>query len=97
MTESRLQQTIIRFLKDHGCYVIKTKPQPGIPVGCPDIIGLYMDQWLAIEVKKSAKAADRPGQKPTREFLRQNNYFVYRADPENWAEIKEELIAKFFL
>lgn len=96
MTESRLQHLIIGFLKDKGAYVIKTKPQPGIPVGCPDVIALYLDQWLAIEVKKDPKAPDRPGQKPTREFLRKNNYFVYRADPENWPTIKTELDDKFF-
>lgn len=96
MTESRLQHLIIGFLKDNGCYVIKTRPQPGIPVGCPDIIGLYKDKWLAIEVKKSPKAPFRAGQEATLEFLGKNNIFVFVAHPENWPEIKTHLSKRFF-
>lgn len=95
--EGALQKKIIKWLKENGAYVIKTKPQPGTPVGCPDVIALYLDQWAALEVKKAANAKDQPGQKATQAFLRKNNYFVYRVHPDNWPEIKQELADKFFL
>lgn len=94
--EAKLQKKIIEWLKANGVYIIKTRVLPGVPVGCPDIIGLYKDRWLTIEVKRAYNAPFRPGQKPTIEHLRKGNDFVYVAHPDNWAEIKDE-IAKHFL
>lgn len=96
MTESRLQHLIVGWLKDQGAYVIKTKPQPGVPVGCPDIIGLYKSKWLAIEVKRSAKAPYRVGQEATLKHLNSQNWWVFTANPESWPEIKRTLAELFF-
>lgn len=95
MTEAELQTQIIKWLKDRGCYVIKTRVLPGVPVGCPDIIALCGDKWLAIEVKKSAKAPFRPGQQATLQHLKKSNTFVYVAHPENWPIIRDEIVAQF--
>ena len=94
--ESKLQSTIISWLKLNGVYVIKTRPGAGTPVGCPDIVGLYRDKWLVIEVKASATAPFQAGQKQTLQRLRDGNPFVYVAYPENWALVKEELLVEFF-
>ena len=94
--EAKLQKKIIDWLKANGVYIIKTRVLPGVPVGCPDIIGLYQNKWLAIEVKRASNAPFRPGQKATLEHLKKDNQFVYVAYPENWDEIKYE-IAKHFL
>lgn len=94
--EARLQGNIIRWLKSKGAYVIKTKPGPGIPTGCPDIIFLFEGVWGAIEVKSSKTAKFQPGQKPTLKRLDLWNPFVYVAYPENWPKIKAELVARFF-
>lgn len=97
MTENQLQKIIIKFLKDGGCYVIKTKPQPGTPVGCPDIIALNprMGSWAVVEVKSSDKAPFRPGQEATLDFLRRGCKFVYAANPQNWPAIRQELTDEF--
>lgn len=96
MTEVKLQSKIISWLKDNGCYVIKTRVLPGVPVGCPDIIALYKDRWLAIEVKADDKAKFRVGQKATLSHLRNTNKFVYVAYPKNWDSIRDEIVAQFF-
>ncbi len=63
--ESKTQQKLVKYLKGKGCYVIKTKPGPGTPVGCPDVIALYKNFWGAFEVKASETSPFRPLQKDT--------------------------------
>ena len=92
MTESQLQTKIIKYLKDKGCYVIKTKPGVGTPVGCPDIIALCGGLWLALEVKGSATAKYRPLQETTLEMLDGWSY-AKTVFPANWWEIKADLDA----
>jgi hypothetical protein len=94
--EAKLQKKIIDWLKANGVYVIKTRVLPGVPVGCPDIIGLYLDTWLAIEVKAKPKAPFRPGQQATLQHLKKSNTFVYVVNPENWDSIKDEIVTQFF-
>lgn len=94
--EAKLQTKIIKFLKDKGAYVIKTKPQPGTPVGCPDIIFLYEGSWGAIEVKASERAPYRQGQEATLGRFMEWTPFVYTAHPDNWDQIRLELLYRFF-
>lgn len=93
--EAKLQKTIIDWLRANGVYVVKTRVLPGVPVGCPDIIGLYKDRWLVIEVKKSSTAPFRPGQQPTLQRLKTGNRWVYVAHPDNWELVKQEIVAQF--
>lgn len=91
MTEAQLQTKIVAWLKAKGVYVIKTKPGPGVPVGCPDIIGLMPGGgWVALEVKASAKARFQALQKQTIEKLN-GMYYSVAVYPENWDTIKKEL------
>lgn len=69
--EAKTQQRLIKYLKWKGCYVIKTKPGPGTPVGCPDVIALFEGWWGAFEVKGSAKSPFKPLQKETLDMLDQ--------------------------
>lgn len=94
--EAKLQKKILEWLRANGVYCIKTRVLPGVPVGCPDIIGLYQNRWLAIEVKASAKASFRPGQRITLDRLGIDNEFVYVAYPENWEETKQAIARNFF-
>lgn len=90
MSESKLQSEIIRYLKQKGCYVIKTKPGPGIPTGCPDIIFLLDGFWGALEVKASPMAGYQPLQMET--LLRFNEWsWARRVDPKSWPDAKREL------
>lgn len=91
-TESRLQATIRTYLKDKGCYVLKTRPDArgGAPVGCPDIFFFLEGFWGAIEVKDSPEARYQPLQEVT--LLRLNNWsWAKRVDPTNWLEVRAEL------
>lgn len=94
--ESKLQSEIIKFLKTKGAYVVKTRPGPGVPVGCPDIIFLYEGAWGVIEVKASAKSSFQPGQKITLDKLAEWSPFVFIVHPDNWKFIQEALIKLFF-
>ena len=94
--EKKLQSEIISWLKANGVYVIKTRVLPGVPVGCPDIIGLYQDRWVAIEVKAATNAPFRTGQQATLQHLKKHNKFVYVANPTNWPLVKDEIAAHFF-
>lgn len=94
--EKKLQGEIIEYLERSGAYVLKTKPGGGIPVGCPDIIALYKDRYIAIEVKESSTASYQPGQKYTLRKLSEGNPYVFVAFPENWEAIRSKLQAFFF-
>lgn len=94
--EKKLQSEIIKFLKEHKAYVIKTQAGPGTPVGCPDIIFLFEGAWGAIEVKAARDSKYRVGQQATLGHLGKWSPFVWTAYPENWPEIKDFLIRHFF-
>jgi Holliday junction resolvase len=90
MSEASLQSAIVKYLKEKGCYVIKTRAGVGTPDGCPDIIALCGGLWFAIEVKASSTAKYQPLQKDTLEKLDSWSWakVVY---PENWRAVKAEL------
>ena len=88
--EAKTQGQLIKYLKSKGCYVIKTKPGPGTPVGCPDIIFLFEGFWGAIECKASKLAKFQPLQKET--IAKLDNWSYARvAYPANVHEIIDEL------
>lgn len=93
--EKKLQAEIIKWLRTSGCYVIKTKPGPGTPVGCPDIVFLH-NKWGVIECKADEKSKMQPGQPQTLEFLRGFSNHVYKVWPGNWPEVKALLQRDFF-
>lgn len=76
--------------------MVKTKPGPGTPVGCPDILFLYEGAWGALEVKSSKAAKWQPGQEATLKRLSAWSPFVWKVYPENWPEVKTELSNRFF-
>jgi Holliday junction resolvase len=63
--EGKTQAQLIKFLKSKGCFVLKTRPGPGVPTGCPDVIFMLEGFWGAIEVKADSKSPYRPLQKET--------------------------------
>lgn len=63
--EAKVQSQLIKYLRSKGAYVIKTKPGPGTPVGCPDVIALYEGFWSAFECKAYANSPFQPLQKET--------------------------------
>jgi Holliday junction resolvase len=93
--EAKLQRKIISFLKENRCYVIKTRPQPGVPVGCPDIVALKGEKWLVIEVKALPASPFQNGQEATLKHLKSMNKHVYAANTENWPILKDILLAQF--
>jgi Holliday junction resolvase len=67
--ESQVQKRLIKYLKGKGCYVIKTKPGLGTPVGCPDVWAFLEGWWGAFECKATEKSPFQPLQKETIEKL----------------------------
>lgn len=93
--ERKLERQAVKWLKEQGAYVVKLSG-PGVPAGAPDRLFVYGAKWAAIEFKSSPTASYRPGQRETLDFLRRGNRFVYAAYPENWEEVKQDLIDNFF-
>lgn len=67
--EAKVQKRLITFLKGKGCYVIKTKPGPGVPKGCPDVWAFYEGWWGAFECKAYPNSPYQSLQKETLEKL----------------------------
>lgn len=88
--EAETQKQLITFLKSKGCYVIKTKPGPGTPVGCPDVLALHEGFWGAFECKGSEKARFQPLQKETLAKLNDWSYATV-VHPGNFEQIVAEL------
>jgi Holliday junction resolvase len=63
--EAEIQSKLIKYLKSKGCYVLKTKPGTGIPVGCPDVFAFHEGFWCAFEVKANKRSKFQPLQKET--------------------------------
>lgn len=90
--EARVQEKLVQYLKRKGCYVIKTKPGPGVPVGCPDVVALYEGFWAAFEVKARANAPFQPLQRETLALLDEWSY-ARVVFPENFDRVISELEA----
>lgn len=90
MSESKLQAEIIKYLESRGCYVIKTRPGAGVPLGCPDIIFMKEGFWGAVEVKRSPMASYQPLQEATLDLL-DGWSWAKRVDSTVWHIIKQEL------
>lgn len=88
--ESAFQAKVIQWLKEQGCYVIKNTANPGVPLGCPDVVFFKGKFYGFLEVKPSRSARFRPLQKETVAKLDDWGWakVVY---PENFESIKEEL------
>lgn len=88
--ESKLQSKFIKYLKSNGCYVIKTTPGPGVPVGCLDVFFVKEGFWGVVEVKAYKGAPFRPLQKET--FVKLNDWSWARIlYPENYDSVIAEL------
>ena len=94
--ESKIEYKAVQELLELGAWVTKLNAAPGVPLGAPDRMFVYGEKWAVIEFKRDAKAPFRIGQKIQLDRLKKMNPFVYVVYPENWEEVKAELIAKFF-
>ncbi len=90
MLERDYQKKLVKKLKDifPGCYVIKNDAQ--LKQGIPDLLVLYHDKWIALEVKQSETASHRPNQDYNVERMNDMSYaaFIY---PENEEKIFSEM------
>ena len=62
MLERDYQKKLVKKLKEKfpGCIVMKNDAQ--LKQGIPDLLILYKDKWVALEVKNSEKAHHQPNQ-----------------------------------
>lgn len=88
--EGNLKKQIVKFLKSKGCKIRINQQNATTSLGFPDLTFYYEGFYGMIEVKKSAKAKWRPGQKENIEFY-DNWSWARGIYPENWEEVKKEL------
>lgn len=90
--ENKYQQGLVKRISQclPGCLILKN--DPNYLQGIPDLLVLYRDLWVMLEVKASKSAPVRPNQKLYVKKLDDMGFarFVY---PENEEEILEEIIS----
>lgn len=88
--EATLQDSFIKWLKQHGCKAWKNKQDATTPIGRPDVVFFKEGFWGWAEMKKAKNAKKRPGQDENVKWAKENSWgeFVY---PENYEAIKKEL------
>ena len=90
--ENKYQQGLIKRISQclPGCLILKN--DPNYLQGVPDLLVLYRDLWVMLEVKASKSAPVRPNQKLYIERLNDMGFarFVY---PENEEEILKEIVS----
>ena len=90
MLERDYQKKLVKNLKERftGCYVIKNDAQ--LKQGIPDLLVLYSDKWVALEVKNSSTAHHQPNQDLNVKRMNNMSYasFIY---PENEEAVFKEL------
>lgn len=90
MRESEFQKEVIEDLKERleGCVVIKTDPR--YIQGLPDLLILWNDLWVALEVKRSEKASLQPNQRWWVDHLNEMSYASI-ITPETKEEVLDEI------
>lgn len=90
MRESQFQAQLIKKLNKMLPGIIILKNDPNYIQGIPDLILLYKNRWVALEVKRSATASVRPNQAHYVRTMHAMSYaaFIY---PENESEILSEV------
>lgn len=90
--ENKYQQGLVKRIGQRlpGCLILKN--DPNYLQGVPDLLVLYRDLWVMLEVKASKLAPVRPNQKLYVERLNSMGFarFVY---PENEEEILDEIVS----
>lgn len=51
MSERNFQRRVIKYLKEHGCYVLNVPGSSSIPAGTPDLIFCANGRFMALELK----------------------------------------------
>jgi|SRR5690606_10403890 len=92
--ESKFQSDLIKELKDMFPGSIVLKNDPNYIQGIPDLTIFWNNKWATLEVKKSAKATQRPNQEYYVNTMREMSYssFIY---PENKEAVLLELQRSF--
>ena len=90
MRESQFQAQLIKKLNKMLPGIIILKNDPNYIQGIPDLILLYKNRWVALEVKRGATASVRPNQAHYVRTMYAMSYaaFIY---PENESEILSEV------
>lgn len=95
MRENEYQSRLIKRIKQKfpGCVVIKNDPT--YIQGFPDILILFRDRWVALEVKRSKTASKQPNQDYYISLLDSMSYasFIF---PENEEVVLDEISKSFY-
>jgi len=90
MLESKFQSDLIKELEIifEGCVVLKNDPT--YIQGFPDLLLLYNDTWVALEVKRSINSPYQPNQEYYLDLLNNMSY-AWMICPQNREEILDEM------
>lgn len=92
--ESKYQAELIKKLQTAfpGCIIIKNNPN--YIQGIPDLIVLYKNYWVALEVKRSKDSSHRPNQDYYIGKMNEMSFasFIF---PENEKEVLDEVQKTF--
>lgn len=90
MLERDYQRCLVKRLQSRfpGCIILKNDAQ--LKQGVPDLLILFKDKWVALEVKASESASHRPNQDYKVEKMNDMSYaaFIY---PENEKDILRQI------
>ena len=90
MLERDYQKKLVKKLKEKfpGCIVMKNDAQ--LKQGIPDLLVLFKDKWVALEVKNSSTARHQPNQDIYVANMNQMSYatFIF---PENEEKVFKDL------
>ena len=90
MLERDYQRCLVKRLQCRfpGCIILKNDAQ--LKQGVPDLLILFKDKWVALEVKNSETASHRPNQDYKVQKMNEMSYaaFIY---PENEKQILKEM------
>lgn len=89
--EGNLKKQIVKFLKSKGCKVRINQQNATTELAFPDLTFFYEGFYGMIEVKKSAKARWRVGQKEAIEFWDSWSWARGVWPGECWEKVKKEL------
>lgn len=75
-----------------GCFILHN--DPSMNQGIPDILILFRDRWAMLEVKKSARAPERPNQDYYVDMFNDMSFaaFIF---PQNEEQVLDDLQSTF--
>ena len=90
MSENNFQTRVIKYIKQHGGYVLNVAGGTQIPRGTPDLIVCWRGRFLALELKTDIGSLEEL-QKEKIANIRESGGYAIRLREGEWESFKHEL------